>query len=158
MARKASEQLVQLLAPVIAGLGYELVGVEWDKSSRGRILRVYIDAEDGITLADCERVSAQVGALLDVEDPIAGTYLLEVSSPGVDRPLFTLEQYRRFLGHKAQLKLKLPLAGRRRFTGVIAEVENGWVILESAGGKTAIPFENIEQARLVPDYQALLKG
>ncbi len=158
MAR-ASEQLIRLLAPVVSGLGYELVGVEWDLSPRGRILRVYIDVEDGVTLADCERVSAQLSALLDVEDPIAGAYLLEVSSPGIDRPLFTLDQYRRFLGQKVQIRLRLPLEGQRRFKGEIARVEEDRVIIQSEEGqRIAIPYEAIDKARLIPDYRAILKG
>jgi len=159
MAR-ASEQLIRLLAPVVTGFGYELVGVEWDLSPRGRILRVYIDVEDGgVTVADCERVSAQLSALLDVEDPIAGAYLLEVSSPGIDRPLFTLDQYRRFLGQKVQIRLRLPLAGQRRFKGEIVGVEEERVILRSEDGqRIAIPFEEIDKARLIPDYRAIWKG
>jgi ribosome maturation factor RimP len=156
---KASEQLIQLLTPVVTGLGYELVGVEWDSSPKGKILRVYIDVEGGITLDDCEQVSSQLSALLDVEDPISGAYSLEVSSPGIDRPLFTPDQYRRFLGQRVQIKLKRPLAGQRRFKGVIAGVERDRVVLTSEDGREiAIPFEDIDKARLVPDYRAIMKG
>ncbi len=154
-----AQKLTQLLTTVVTGLGYELVGIEWDSSPRGRVLRIYIDVEGGITVDDCERVSTQVSALLDVEDPIAGAYLLEVSSPGLDRPLFTLDQYRRFINHMVQLRLKLPLEGQRRFKGVIARIEGDRVVLRGEEGREiTILFENIDKARLIPDYQAILKG
>lgn len=154
-----AQKLTQLLTQVVTGLGYELVGVEWDSSTRGRVLRIYIDVEGGISVDDCERVSSQVSALLDVEDPISGAYLLEVSSPGLDRPLFTLDQYRRFINHKVQIRLKLPVAGQRRFKGVIARIEGDRVVISREDGyEIAVPFENIDKARLIPDYQAILKG
>ncbi|MCX8049570.1 MAG: ribosome maturation factor RimP [Methylohalobius sp.] len=156
---KALERLTALLAPVVEGLGYELVGMEWDTSARRRVLRLYIDAEDGIRLDDCERVSAQVSAVLDVEDPIAGAYLLEVSSPGLDRPLFTLDHFRRFAGQKVQIKLKKPMGGQRRFAGMIVQVKNDLVVLIGEDGREiALAFADIDKAKLLPDYQAILKG
>ncbi len=154
-----TEELTQLLRPVVVGLGYELVGVEWSADTRGqRVLRVYIDVEDGVTVDDCEIVSQQIGALLDVEDPIPGSYLLEVSSPGLDRPLFTLEHYRRFVGHKVRLSLSRPRAGQRRFSGVIEEVAGDQIRLRTVDGPVSLPFGDIDKARLVPDYQAIMKG
>lgn len=154
-----AQELTQLLTPVVTGLGYELVGVEWDSNGRRRVLRIYIDVEGGITVADCERVSSQVSALLDVEDPIAGAYLLEVSSPGLDRPLFTLEHFQRFIHHRVQLRLKLPVGGQRRFKGVIAGIDGDRVILRGEdNSEIAILFANIDKAKLIPDYQAILKG
>ncbi len=153
------EDLIQLLRPVVVGLGYELVGVEWTTDTRGRrVLRVYIDIEDGVTVDDCEIVSQQISALLDVEDPIPGSYLLEVSSPGLDRPLFTLDHYRRFVGHKVRLTLCRPRAGQRRFSGVIREVAGDRICLQTVSGSVSLPFEDIDKARLVPDYQAIMKG
>ncbi|WP_040574808.1 ribosome maturation factor RimP [Methylohalobius crimeensis] len=157
---RVSDQLSELLAPVVTGLGYELIGIEWDSDSRGhRVMRIYIDAEDGITVDDCERVSNQVSALLDVEDPVSGSYLLEVSSPGIDRPLFTLDHFRRFVDQAVKLRLRQPRDGQRRFKGVIAGTEDDCLILRTDGGdEIALPIDNIDKARLVPDYKAILKG
>jgi len=154
-----AEELIHLLQPVVVGLGYELVGVEWSADTRGRrVLRIYIDVEDGVTVDDCEIVSQQISALLDVEDPIPGSYLLEVSSPGLDRPLFTLEHYRRFVGHKVRLNLSRPRAGQRRFSGVIEGVTGDRIRLRTVDGPVSLPFGDIDKARLVPDYQAIMKG
>ncbi|BCX81817.1 ribosome maturation factor RimP [Methylomarinovum caldicuralii] len=151
--------MIELLQPVVTGLGYELVGIEWAADTRGqRILRVYIDVEGGVTVDDCEQVSQQISALLDVEDPIPGHYVLEVSSPGVDRPLFTLDHYRRFRGEEARVLLARPQDGQRRFRGVIEGVEDDRIRLKTRQGTVSLPFDEIEKARLVPDYQAIMKG
>ncbi|HHJ37939.1 MAG: ribosome maturation factor RimP [Methylothermaceae bacteria B42] len=157
---KVSDQLKQLLEPVITGLGYELVGIEWTADPKQRrVLRIYIDIEDGVTVDDCELVSGQISALLDVEDPIPGNYVLEVSSPGLDRPLFTLAHFRRFIGEPVRIHLQQPLEGRKRFKGTIKAIHDNQVTLVSQEGETVdIPFEWIEKARLVPDYNAILKG
>ncbi len=157
---KVSQQLKQLLEPVVTGLGYELVGIEWTADARQRrVLRIYIDIDDGITVDDCELVSGQISALLDVEDPIPGNYVLEVSSPGLDRPLFTLEHFRRFIGRPAHVKLLQPMAGRKRFKGTIKAIHDNHVTIITHEGDTVdIPFEWIEKARLVPDYNTILKG
>src|SRR5437870_3087505 len=115
------ERLNQIIAPAVAALGYELVGCELAQDSGRQILRVYVDGENGITLDGCAAVSRQISAVLDVEDPIKGRFLLEVSSPGLERPLFSLAHYQRFIGHKAKLRLRQPQEdGRRNFTGIIA--------------------------------------
>ncbi|BCX89598.1 ribosome maturation factor RimP [Methylomarinovum tepidoasis] len=151
--------MIELLQPVVTGLGYELVGIEWAADTRGqRILRVYIDVEGGVTVDDCEQVSQQISALLDVEDPIPGHYVLEVSSPGIDRPLFTLDHYRRFRGEEARVLLAQPQDGQRRFRGVIEGVEDDRIRLKTRQGTVFLPFDEIEKARLVPDYQAIMKG
>lgn len=156
---KVSEQLYRLLEPVINGLGYELVGIEWSADNRQhKVLRIYIDVEDGISVDDCELVSGQISAVLDVEDPIPGAYLLEVSSPGLDRPLFNLEHFRRFVGQPVKVTLSRPLDGRRRFQGTIDTIEDERIHLATDQGNVEIPLEQIEKARLVPDYQAILKG
>ncbi len=159
---RASEKFTRLLKPVVTGLGYELVGVEWSADTRGRkILRVYIDIDDqnGITVDDCERVSHQVSALLDVENPVAGTYVLEISSPGLDRPLFSLEHFEKFIGEPVRIQLFQPHEGQRRFKGWILAVEKDQVTVQTADGKqVTIPFEMIEKARLIPDYKAIMKG
>lgn len=144
------EHLQRLIEPVVAGLGYELVGIEFD--ARAKILRVYIDHADGIGLEDCSRVSYQISGVLDVEDPIPGQYQLEISSPGLDRPLFTLEHFERFLGRSVRLQTVRPLAAQRRFKGRIAGVHEGIVDLEDENGLHAIPFDWIDKARLIPEF------
>ncbi|MCL7571001.1 ribosome maturation factor RimP, partial [Pseudomonas aeruginosa] len=107
------EQLQALLAPVVEALGYECWGVEFISQGRHSVLRVYIDRPEGILIDDCEAVSRQVSGILDVEDPISGEYTLEVSSPGMDRPLFTLEQFAKHAGEQVKIRLRSPYEGRR---------------------------------------------
>lgn len=148
--------LQQLLAPAITALGYELFAVE--RLAQGRyssILRVYIDGPDGITIDDCERVSYQVSGILDVEDPIKGSYTLEVSSPGLDRPLFTLDHFLRFVGRKIHVKLTQPLDSRRHFTGMLQRVEGQNVILQTEDTEYNLPYPHIDKARLVLEDQLL---
>ena len=149
--RHTNEQLGQLVRPAINMLGYELVGIEYFPSGHQHILRIYIDGEQGIALEDCERVSRQVSALLDVEDPIRGQYTLEVSSPGLDRPLFTAEHFVRFSGHRVKLRLIAPLDGRRNFKGVIQGVEDGRLKLSTESGPLSLPLQEIDKAHLVPE-------
>jgi ribosome maturation factor RimP len=151
-----NEELSELLAPAIADLGLELVGIEFSPNSGGSLLRVYIDEpERGITIDDCERASREISALLDVNDPVAGRYTLEVSSPGLERPLFTLEHFMRFIGETVKVNLNLPLDGRRRFQGAIAAVEGDRITLDQDGTPVTVVHANIGRARLVPDYAAL---
>ena len=109
--------VTELIDTTIQALGVELWGVELLQQGKYSLLRIYIEREEGVTIEDCEKVSRQISALLDVEDPIAGEYTLEVSSPGMDRPLFTIEQYSQFIGSEVELKLRRPLDGRRKFKG-----------------------------------------
>ena len=146
---KQNQSLVNLLEPVISAMGYEMLGIEYFPRRHGSQLRIYIDNETGITVADCERVSHQVTGVLDVNDPIHGTYDLEVSSPGLERPLFTLEQFNRFRGHKVQLKLHSKLDGRRHFTGEIGEVDQEKIILHEGENEFSIPADMIDKAHLV---------
>jgi len=148
---KGPERLTRLVEPVVEGLGYELVGLEFD--SRGRILRVYIDRAGGISLDDCTRVSHQLSGLLDVEDPIPGEYQLEISSPGMDRPLFTLEHFQRFVGSRARLQLLRMVDGRRRFKGRLTAVDGAVVVVQEDGTDYRIPLEAIEKARLIPEFE-----
>ncbi|MFQ5488942.1 MAG: ribosome maturation factor RimP [Gammaproteobacteria bacterium] len=151
MVHQADERLQRLLEPVVNMLGYELVGIEYFPTGHHYILRVYIDKEAGITLDDCEIVSRQVSALLDVEDPIRGQYTLEVSSPGLDRPLFTPEHFSRFSGKQVKLRLSTPLNGRRNYKGRLQGLDDGKVMLEVDGARVDLPLEDIEKARLVPE-------
>jgi len=108
-----------------------------------------------VGIEDCEAVSREVSAQLDVEDPISGNYTLEVSSPGVDRPLFTLDHYRRFTGETAKVAMRLPQDGRRRLTGRIVSVDDGGITFDVDGNPIVVAFDNIDKARLVPDWAAL---
>ena len=137
---------------------YALVGVEFHAAKRRSLLRLYIDVESGITLDDCERVSHQVSGLLDVEDPVAGEYDLEVSSPGEERPLFTAEHFERFRGQRAKVTLEVPVEGRRRFTGRIDGVRDGAVVLEVDGHETPIDLDSIGSARLLPEQRLTPRG
>ena len=151
-----NEELSELLVPAITDLGRELVGIEYSPNAAGSVLRVYIDEpERGVTIEDCERASREISALLDVNDPVAGRYTLEVSSPGLERPLFTLEHFARFVGAQVKINVNLPLDGRRRFQGAISAVEGDRIVLDQDGTPVAIVHANIAKARLVPDYAAL---
>ncbi len=142
-----------LLEPAVAAMGCELVGVEYHPRGRHSLLRVYIDREGGVTVDDCAAVSEQISGVLDVEDPIHGQYSLEVSSPGLDRPLFTAADFVRFAGHDVRVRLRLPQAGRRRFAGRLLGCEDGEVRVRDAAGELfRLPLADIEEARLVPEY------
>ena len=147
------DRLTTLLEPVIEALGYELVLLEFAPSDNA-LLRLYIDSEGGIRLEDCERVSKEVSGVLDVEDPISGNYRLEVSSPGLDRPLVKPAHYERFVSHKARVQLLAPINGRRKFAGVIRGVTERAVALELAEGLVELEFSAIERARLVPPIES----
>ncbi len=148
--RQASPAVQNVVAPAVAGLGYECLGIEM-VSERGTTLRVYIDSPDGITVEDCEQASRQISAALDVEDPVSGEYHLEVSSPGLDRPLFTAEQFARFIGETVRLKLAAPDAfGQRRFHGPILSVTGDEVCIDFEGEERCFSVDAIDTARLVP--------
>jgi ribosome maturation factor RimP len=120
-------------------------------------LRVYVESsEREVDIDDCEAASRELSALLDVEDPISGHYVLEVSSPGLDRPLFTLEQFERFVGDQVKLVLSVPIDGRRRFAGRLVAVEGQTIRLRlDDGNDVAFEHDAVESARLVPDWDAL---
>lgn len=151
-----NEKLNELLLPLVSDLGLEFVGLEFSPGHGGSRLRVFIDAPgQAVTIDDCERVSREISALLDVNDPIQGRYTLEVSSPGIDRPLFTIEHFRRFIGSEVKLNTSLPIDGRQRFQGEIRGVDGDRVQLIQDGREVAINHTNVVKARLVPDYVAL---
>lgn len=152
MVRQASVKVRALLEPVVEGLGYECVGIEYLAQGKNSVLRVYIDGPDGVGVDDCGQVSRQISSLLDVEDPIRGQYLLEVSSPGMDRPLFQLEHFERFVGSTVRLKLALAVNGRKNFTGVLESVEGNDVFIEVDGEVFQVPFDDVDQAQLVPQF------
>jgi ribosome maturation factor RimP len=149
-------KLTELARSVVEPMGYELVGVEHARHGGGHggtVLRVFIDAEGGITLDDCAAVSHQLSGVLDVEDPIPDHYDLEVSSPGLDRPLFGVDHYERFCGHRAKVRLASKLDGRRNFEGRLAGVDGDSLRLEGDGKTYQLPLAAIESARLVPEFE-----
>jgi ribosome maturation factor RimP len=145
------DQLRELLAPVVAGLGYQLWELEYQPRSGGGLLRLYIDAEQGITLDDCERVSHVVSETLDAADPIPSHYTLEVSSPGLDRVLRTREHFARFAGERVKLEMMQPIEGRKRFAGRLLGVGERDITLELESGRISLPIDDIHRARLAPD-------
>ncbi|MEJ7745623.1 MAG: ribosome maturation factor RimP [Luteimonas sp.] len=156
-----AQHIADLLTPTIASLGLELLGIDYLSTPGSAVLRLYIDvpadAGEGrhVGIEHCEAVSREVSAQLDVEDPISSNYTLEVSSPGLDRPLFTLPQFARFIGETAKVTMKLPQDGRRRLQGAIARVDDASVVFNVDGNDVQIAFDNIERAKLVPDWAAL---
>ena len=160
MTDKAGE-IAALLSPTVRALGLDLLGAEYLPAPGGAVLRLYIDvpeAEAGertVGIEDCERASREVSAQLDVEDPISGNYTLEVSSPGVDRPLFGAAQFARFAGETAKVALKLPQDGRRRLQGKILRVDGNDVAFDVDGNELVVAVDNIDKAKLVPDWVAL---
>jgi ribosome maturation factor RimP len=143
------DQLVELLAPVVSDLGYELWELEYTTQSGG-LLRLYIDSAEGISVEDCERVSRAVSAAMDEADPIASNYTLEVSSPGLDRVLRTVEHFARFVGEQVRVETRQLVGGRKRFVGKLSEVAGGAITLEVDGGTVSLPVDGIHKARLEP--------
>lgn len=150
MARR-TEQLEALLRPTVESLGFELWGLEL-LQAKGAKLRIYIDAPAGITVDDCAAVSHQVSGVLDVEDPISSEYLLEVSSPGMDRPLFTAEQCARYIGGRLQLRLLVPVTGRRKLAATLLAVEGEKLSLEDQGETFQVLFHEVDKANLIPQF------
>jgi len=142
------ERLVVLVEPLVARLGYELVELEFAPGHGRSLLRLFIDAPAGVGLEDCARVSREVAALLDVEDPIPMAYTLEVSSPGFDRLLRTQAHFGRFVGARVFVELKEPRAGRRRYTGTLLTVDDEGIALEVDRERVAVRFAEIGKARL----------
>ena len=146
------EQLQTLLAPVIEALGYEFWGLEFLSQGRHSLLRIYVDHANGILVEDCEKVSRQVSGVLDVEDPISNEYTLEVSSPGMDRPLFTLEQFAKHAGELVKIKLRSPYEGRRNFQGPLRGVEEQDVVVLVDDHEYLLPIDMIDKANIVPRF------
>lgn len=146
------EQLQALLAPVVEALGYECWGIEFLSQGRHSLLRIYIDHANGILVDDCEKVSRQVSGILDVEDPISSEYTLEVSSPGMDRPLFTLDQFARFAGEQVKIKLRAPFEGRRNFQGLLRGVEEQDVVVLVDEHEYLLPIDLVDKANIIPRF------
>ena len=151
MVREANARLRQLLEPVVTLLGYELVALEYFSQGSRSLLRVYIDTDEGIHVGDCEKVSHQISGLLDVEEPIKGQYTLEVSSPGLDRPLSKPAHFEQFRGQVVNIRLMVPVEGRRNFKGMLQGLQGEQVSVNVEGENILLPLDNIEKARLVPE-------
>ena len=145
-----NQTLLALLQPVVSAMGYELWGLEQLRDGQGPLLRVYIEHEAGITLNDCEKVSRQLAGVMDVEDPISGTYRLEISSPGLDRLLFTLDHFRRFKGEYVRVQLRQKLDDKKRIKGEINRVEENAVIIVSDDKEFTISGDLIDKANILP--------
>jgi len=146
------ERLTEMLAPSVEDLGYELVGIEYVRAGKHSTLRVYIDQEAGILVEDCAAVSRQVSAIMDVEDPITNEYTLEVSSPGLERPLFNAAQYEAFIGEEVKVQLRMPIQNRRKWKGVISSVDGEIISIAVEGKEERFALSNIQKANIVPKF------
>ncbi|MFM2482895.1 ribosome maturation factor RimP [Celerinatantimonas sp. YJH-8] len=146
------QRLTEMLEPAVDALGFELLGVEFVSAGKHSVLRLYIDHEQGITVDDCAAVSYQVSAILDVEDPINTEYNLEVSSPGMDRPLFKAEHYQRVIGEIIFVQLRMPVANRRKWQGTLLSVEGEMITLDVDSEQQRIALSNVQKAHLIPQF------
>ncbi len=149
---KFEQKLTELLRPAVEETGKKLLGIEYISAGNNSVLRLFIDHENGINVDDCAEVSRQVGAVLDVEDPISSEYNLEVSSPGVDRPLFELAHFQDVIGETINVKLSMPLNGRRKFKGALVAIENDTLIIEVDSIDYELVISNIDKANLVAKF------
>jgi ribosome maturation factor RimP len=146
------QRLTEMLSEPVEALGFELLGLEFVRAGRHSTLRLYIDHENGIEVTDCAEVSRQVSAVLDVEDPISTEYDLEVSSPGMARPLFKPAHYQALIGQQVELSLRMAVNNHRKLTGLLVSVDDTMIRLEVAGTEFPIAFANIQKAHLVPNF------
>jgi ribosome maturation factor RimP len=150
--RREQTHLWELFEPVVNGMGFDLIEIEHFPNPKHGVLRLYIDKEGGVTVDDCSAVSHQISALIDVEEPIRGKFNLEISSPGLDRPLRRLQDFQRFTGSMVKLKTMMPLDGQRNFKGRMLEVNEEVLVLETDTEEISLPMNAIEKARIVPEY------
>lgn len=146
---KFEQKLTEMLRPAVEETGKELLGVEFISAGNNSVLRLFIDHEDGINVDDCAEVSRQVGAILDVEDPISSEYNLEVSSPGIDKPLFEMAHFQTVVGEIVNIRLSMPLNGRRKFKGTLVTIENDILVVDVDGIEYELVINNIDKANLV---------
>ncbi len=149
---RTEKQIEERLSKTVERFGCELWGVEFFSAGKRSKLRIYIDKQEGVTIDDCEAVSREVGDVLDALDVFAGGYTLEVSSPGLDRILFKEEQFAANIGAMVDVRLNFPFDGRRRFVGLLADVENSQALVRLDGREYVLPLENVQRARLVPKF------
>ncbi|MEE1674069.1 ribosome maturation factor RimP [Agarivorans aestuarii] len=146
------QRLTDMLTPAVEALGFELLGIEYVSAGKHSIVRLFIDHENGINVDNCADVSRQASAILDVEDPISTEYNLEVSSPGLERPLFKAEHYLRFIGEIAFVQVRMPVNNRRKWQGEIIAVEDDTVVLAVDKEQHRIALGNVQKAHLVPQF------
>jgi ribosome maturation factor RimP len=146
------KQIEALLTPTVAANGCAIWGVEWLSSGRHSRLCLYIDRADGISVDDCERISREVSDLLDVEDVLQQNYTLEVSSPGMDRILFSPDQFASNVGQRVDVRLNYPFEGRKRIVGLLTGVEDGEAVVRVDDNEFILPLENVQRARIVPEF------
>ncbi len=152
-----ADRITDLIKPVVHDLGYELFGVEYTSGGNG-VLRIYLDdKEQDIKLQDCSRVSRELSALLDVEDPIPGDFNLEVSSPGLDRPLFDSSHYQRFAGEQVKITINRMLNNQRKFKGTLVGLDGTQVVINCDGETVKLDLDNIQKARLIPNWDEALR-
>jgi len=142
-----------MIEPSLDALGYELVGVEYTAQGKHSLLRIYIDTEEGVDVNDCQKASQQISGVLDVEEPLSGQYTLEVSSPGIERPLFTAAHFERFAGERAEVRMHTPIDGQRKFVGQLAGVEDNKVLLNLENEESiSLSLVDIDKAKLKPEW------
>lgn len=147
---RLEKKLNDMFEPVIESMAYELIGVELTGSGNGTVLRIYIDAERGITVDDCQAVSYQVSGILDVEDPLQNHYTLEVSSPGLDRPLVKPQHFQQFIGELVKIRSTEAVLGRKNFKGILESFDGEYLYVAVDNEVYEIPFDIVEKANLVP--------
>ncbi|UCX03874.1 ribosome maturation factor RimP [Shewanella sp. HL-SH8] len=145
-------RLVDMLTVPVEALGFKLWGIEYVQAGKHSIVRIFIDHENGIHIENCAEVSRQVGAVLDVEDPISTEFTLEVSSPGVDRPLFTAQQYAAYVGEDAKVQLTMPVAGSRNLKGAIAKVDGQMLTITVDGKDLVVALDNIRKGNIIAKF------
>lgn len=150
-------QLENIINPIVTSLGFELWGIEFSAHKKNALLRIYIDSEQGVNVEDCAQVSRQISSVLDVEDLISSKYILEVSSPGLDRKLFKPHHFANYAGHQIQLRLHFPYEGQRNFTGLLKGIEEDEVIVQIDDEEFCFPLESLEKARLKVVFERGLK-
>lgn len=146
------QTLHEMLQDVVVDLDCELWGIECQRTGRFMTVRLFIDKKGGVTIDDCAEVSRQVSAILDVEDPISDKYNLEVSSPGLDRPLFTLDQFKRYLGEEISVHLRIPVMNRRKWQGKLERIENDMLTLLVDEQEQVLTFGNIQKANVMTKF------
>jgi ribosome maturation factor RimP len=147
--KNISAVIDDLVSPIVLALDLELWGCELVRQGKYSLIRIYIDRESGVDISDCEKVSRQVSAVFDVEEPITEEYTLEVSSPGLERPLFRLEQFRKYVGSIIQLRMKNPQDGRKKFKGDLVRVDDDSIVLSIDGGEVEFQYTDIDKANLI---------
>lgn len=149
--RKIDPGLHERLATLIGSMGCELIGCELTQQGRRMVFRIFIDKENGVTIDDCSKVSNQINAMFNVEDPMQGEYALEVSSPGIDRPLFVIEHYRKYVGKKVKIRLYSAINQRRQYSGVLVRIEGEdiYLLMDDSSQEVKLPFSAIDKAHLV---------